>query len=329
MPRSFVCDLNDGDQLDHVLLIRNKQIRNNRNGNPYLQLELTDRTGSLDARYWNVTDAEAHSIESGDFVAVKGKVQLFQGQRQAIINTFRRCDPQSVDPTDFIPTTPKNIDAMLAELREALSCVRDPYLLALARAYLIDDEFMRDFARAPAGVRNHHAYIGGLLEHVLTMLKAFHRIADLYPHLDHDLMRLGIFLHDQGKIRELAYDRSFLYTDEGQLIGHVVIGVEMLNDKRLVAEELLGEPIPEELFRKLKHLIVSHHGSYEFGSPKLPMLPEAIALHHLDNFDAKIHNFAQTIQNDPNSTATWTPYDPSLGRRLYKGNPVAPPASEN
>jgi 3'-5' exoribonuclease len=185
----------------------------------------------------------------------------------------------------------------------------------------MDTDFVAAFCRAPAGVRQHHAYVGGLLEHVVTLLEGADRLAALYPELDRDLLLSGVFLHDIGKVRELTYERSFGYSDEGQLIGHLVIGVEMLNEQVGRTADLTGEPFPQELLLRLKHMILSHHGSYEFGSPKLPMTPEAIALHHLDNFDAKLHRFTRLIREDGNDGSSWTPYDQSLDRRLFKGGP--------
>src|SRR5947208_6562599 len=184
----------------------------------------------------------------------------------------------------------------------------------------MDDEFMEGFCRAPAGVRNHHAYLGGLLEHVVTLLDAADRLAAVYPELDRDLLLAGVFLHDIGKVRELSFGKSFAYTDEGQLIGHLVIGVEMLSEKAARVPDLTGEPFPKELLLRLKHLIVSHHGTYEFGSAKLPMTPEAIALHYLDNFDAKVHSFTRDIREDRNALSAWTPFNQSLQRRLFKGS---------
>jgi 3'-5' exoribonuclease len=320
--RVFVADLAEGDSLEQPMLVRDKQVRTNRNGNAYLMMDLMDRTGSVSARYWNVGEQEARAFEAGDFLDVRGKIQLFQGQLQLIVSNFHRCDPHTLELSDFIPTTPKDVNVLLSDLRASMAKVRDPRLQALAQAFLVDQALVQKLLRAPAGVRNHHAYLGGLLEHVVNLLKVYDRIADLYPELDPDVMRLGILLHDIGKIRVLQYERDFSYSDEGQLIGHLVLGVEILNAKLAEASELLGEPIPEELGNQLKHLIVSHHGSYEFGSPKLPMTPEAIALHHLDNLDAKVHNFNRAIQEDPNAESRWTTYDPKLDRKLFKGSRV-------
>lgn len=324
---SFICDLCDGDNFDDVLLVREKQLRTNRNGNLYLQLELVDRTGSVSARYWNATEGDGRLFDIGDFLAVKGKVQVFQGQLQVIVSSFQKRDRSTVSLTDFVPATDKDVNSLFGELRETMGKVRDPHYQAIVQAFLMDTEFVQGLLRAPAGVRFHHAYLGGLVEHVVTMVKVVDRIADLYPELNIDLLKMGLFLHDVGKVRELRFDCDFSYSDEGQLVGHIVIGVEMLTRKAAIAAELLGEPIPEDKILQLKHLILSHHGQYEFASPKLPMTPEAIALHYLDNFDAKINNFTRTIREDLNLDAMWTPYDPSLNRRLYKGSKPKPPAN--
>lgn len=319
MTRRFVGDLADGDAVEEVLLVRDKQVRTNRNGAPYLQLDLDDRSGSVSARFWNATEADCRAFEPGDFLRIRGKAQLFQGQMQVIIHQYERVEPTEAELADFIPSTEQDVRGLLEELTASLGRIRTPALAAIAKAFLVDEKLLSAISRAPAGVRNHHAYVGGLLEHVVTLLRVAERIEDVYPNLDHDVLKMGIFLHDLGKVRELTYDRGFSYTDEGQLIGHLVIGVELLSDKLPLAAEILGEPIPEETVLVLKHMIVSHHGTHEFGSPKLPMTAEAIALHHLDNLDAKVHNFSRTIQTDPNPTSSWTPYDPALTRRLYKG----------
>jgi 3'-5' exoribonuclease len=180
---------------------------------------------------------------------------------------------------------------------------------------------MRKYSRTPAGVKNHHAYLGGLLEHVVNLMEVIDRVSPCYPAVDRDLLLMGAFLHDMSKIDELSYDRGFSYTDEGQLIGHVVMAVGLLEAKAREAEKLSGEPLPAELLLRLKHMIVSHHGQYEYGSPKLPMTLEAVALHYLDNLDAKLHSFAQQMREDPNVDSPWTHFYPALGRKLFKGSP--------
>jgi 3'-5' exoribonuclease len=319
MSRRFVNQLANGDSVDEVFLVADKQLRANRQGNLYLHLELRDRSGNIGARLWNANEGLARTFEPGDFLQARGKIQVFQGALQVILSHIEPVDPARVEPEDFLPQASQNVAKLTAKLRELLLSVRNPHLRALAECFLIDDEFLRKFTTAPAGIRNHHAYHAGLLEHVVTLMTVADRIADLYPDLDRDLLLVGIFLHDIGKIDELSYDRAFGYTDEGQLVGHLVMGVEMLRDKVERASDLTGEPFPNELLLRLKHMIVSHHGTLEFGSPKLPMTPEAIALHHLDNLDAKVHTFTREIRDDPSRDAPWTPFHQSLGRRIFKG----------
>jgi 3'-5' exoribonuclease len=319
MTRRYLAQMTDGEAVDDVFLVSDKQLRANRNGNMYLQLEVRDRSGAMSARLWNVGEHVFRSFDAGDFLHAKGKVQLFQGALQMILNHIERIENEKVLLADFLPHTPHDVGKLLERLRISLRRVSNPHLKALVECFLMDDDFVRGFSQVPAGVRNHHAYLGGLLEHVVTLLDAAERLLPLYPNLDRDLLLLGIFLHDAGKVRELSFARAFAYTDEGQLIGHIVIGVEMLNEKVKLVPDLTGEPFPTELLLRLKHMILSHHGTYEFGAAKLPMTPEAIALHHLDNLDAKIHSFTRDIREDRNQTSAWTPYNQSLQRRLFKG----------
>src|SRR5262245_35771752 len=319
MPRRFVQELADGEAIDEVYLVTEKQLRANRNGNLYIQVELRDRTGAISARLWNAGEGLFRTFDEGDFLRIKGKVQLFQGNLQMILSNLERIAADKVELPHFLPQTEQDVSKLLERLRGFLLRLGNPHLRALAECFLMDENFVRDFSTVPAGIRNHHAYLGGLLEHVVTLLEAADRIAPLYPELDRDLLMAGIFLHDVGKVRELSFGRVFSYTDEGQLIGHLIIGVEMLNEKAARVPDLTGEPFPTELLLRLKHMILSHHGTYEFGSPKLPMTPEAIALHYLDNFDAKVHSFTRDIREDRNAESAWTPFSQSLQRRLFKG----------
>ena len=322
MSRRFVNQLANGDSLDEVFLVADKQLRANRQGNLYLHLELRDKSGAIGARLWNANEGLARTFEPGDYLQVRGKVQVFQGALQVILSHVEPTDPRQLSAEDFLPQTSQNVAKLTIRLRELLRKIGDPHLRALVDCFLIDDEFLRKFTTAPAGIKNHHAYQSGLLEHVVTLLTVADRITDLYPEVDRDLLMTGIFLHDIGKIEELSYERAFAYTDEGQLIGHLVMGVEMLRDKVDRTADLTGEPFPRELLLRLKHMIVSHHGTHEFGSPKLPMTPEAIALHYLDNLDAKIHTFTREIRDDPCKETSWTPFQQNLGRRLYKGSGI-------
>jgi len=321
MTRRYVNQLSHGDSVDESFLVADKQLRANRQGNLYLQLELRDKTGSVGARLWNATEELARAFEPGDYLRIRGKTQIFQGSLQIILTHIDVLDPKRVEAEDFLPQSSQNVAKLMARLREVLLAMSNPHLRALIECFLIDDDFVRKFTSAPAGIKNHHAYQGGLLEHVVTLLNIAVRIIEFYPEIDRDLLLTGIFLHDIGKVDELSYDRAFAYTDEGQLVGHLVMGVEMLAAKVERTSDLTGESFPVELLLRLKHMIVSHHGSYEFGSPKLPMTLEAVALHYLDNLDAKIHAFSREIRDDPSRDSSWTPFQQSLGRRLFKGTP--------
>ncbi|HZU36721.1 MAG TPA: HD domain-containing protein [Gemmataceae bacterium] len=318
MARRYVHQLADGETIDETFLVSDKQLRANRNGNLYLQLDLRDRTGTINARLWNAGEHVFRSFEAGDFLHIKGKVQLFQGALQIILSHVERTLAEKVELADFLPHTEKDVSKLLERLRQLMR-LNNPHLRALMECFLMDEPLVQGLSKAPAGVSMHHAYIGGLLEHVVTLLDAADRLCPLYPELDRDVLLTGIFLHDIGKVRELSYDKTFVYTDEGQLIGHLVIGVEMLNEKAAQVPDLTGEPFPAELLLRLKHMILSHHGTYEFGSARLPMTAEAIALHYLDNLDAKVHMFTRDIRGDRNPTSAWTPFNQSLQRRLFKG----------
>ena len=321
MSRRYVSQLAHQEAIDQIFLASEKQLRPNRNGNLYLQLELSDRSGSIGARMWNASEQDYRGFDNGDYVRVEGSTQLFQGTIQLIATTIRKAAKGDVNLDDFMILGSKEIDQLVARLSAFLRKIRDPHLLNLAEVFLMDEEFMRKFSRAPAGVKNHHAYLGGLIEHVVNLMELITRIAPLYPSINSDLLLFGAFLHDAGQVDELVYERDFAYTDEGQLIGHVVMAVGLLDRKLREAERLSGEAMPEELVLRLKHMIVSHHGQYEYGAPKLPMTLEAVALHHLDNLDAKVHSFDQLMRDDPNVESGWTNFHHSLGRKLYKGDP--------
>ena len=317
--RRFINTLADGETIEEVFLVSDKQLRANRNADLYLLVELRDRTGVIGARMWNVTEEAMAHINAGDFVTVRGKVQLYQGSLQMILSQIQPTPSERLDPADFVRESGRNAAQVMARLREIVQSIDEPSLRMLIDCFLIDEPLMNLFAEAPAGMKAHHAYRGGLMEHVVNMLEIASRVADLLPGVNRNLLLAGIFLHDIGKTRELSFETGCSYSDEGQLLGHLVIAVEMLTQKIAEVEKLTGEPFPPELTLRLKHLILSHHGSYEFGSPKLPMTPEAIALHYIDNLDAKVHEFTRDIADDPNPQASFTPFNARLDRKLFKG----------
>lgn len=319
MSRRYVNQFTHQESIDQVFLVGEKQLRTNRNDNLYLQVELSDRGGSITARVWNADEDVYRSFDNGDYVHVKGSAQLYQGTMQVIAVKLRKIDPAEVDQADFAPLPAVAVDRLVLRLGEMLRGMDDPALKTLAECFLIDEALMAKLSLAPAGTKNHHAYHGGLLEHIVTLMDVVLRVSPCYPQINGDLLLFGAFLHDLGKTDELSYQCGLGYSDEGQLIGHMVMAVELLNAKLIEAEKLSGEPIPSETVLRLKHLILSHHNEYAFGSPKLPMTIEAIALAQLDNLDAKINTFTKLIEGDPNVDSPWTTYNPNLDRKLYKG----------
>ncbi len=319
MPRQFVKDLNDGEAVDEIYLLADKQLRANRNANLYLLSQLRDRTGMISGLMWNVTETSTAGVDAGHYVHVKGKVQLFQSNMQIILTNIEPADADAINSPDFEEGPNESLDRLMTRMREILLSIDDPSIRAVMECFLIDEPLMQRLGKAPAGVKAHHAYPGGLVEHIVNMLETAKRIEDLYPSVNFNLVLAGVFLHDLGKVREMDSDMSLVYTDEGQLLGHMSIGVEMLTEKIAEVTELTGEPFPTETCLRLKHMILSHHGSYEFGSSRLPMTPEAITLHYIDNLDAKIHEFNREIEADPNSQSSWTPFNARISRKIYKG----------
>lgn len=321
MSRRFISQYGERENVDEVFLASDKQLRANRNGNLYLQVRLTDRTGSVTAMMWNASDQIYGSFDNGDYLRVQATTQFYNGGLQMIVNRLDKADASRIDEADFTTLGSSAVDMLAQRLGEMLRGMKSYPLRNLAECFLMDEAFMGKFARAPAGVKNHHAYHGGLLQHVVSLMELTAVVAPRYPEIDADLLLMGAFLHDASKIDELTYERDLGYSDEGQLIGHVVMAVGLVEDKVRETERLTGEEFPRELVLRIKHMIVSHHGEYEFGSPKLPMTLEAIALHYLDNLDAKIFSVGQIMREDANADSRWTPFQASLGRKLYKGTP--------
>ncbi len=321
MGRRFVEHLRDGESLDEIYLVTDKQLRVNRNGIPFIQMELRDRTGAIPARLFNAGEPIFRTFDNGDYVQCEGKSQLYQGGMQVVLDRVEKVDPHKVIASDFLAQSEQEIPKLYERLRTHLLRLGSPHLRALAECFLMDDQFVRDFTACPAGVKLHHAYLGGLLEHTVVMMDIAERVVPFYPGVDKDLVLMGLFLHDSGKTRELSFSKAFGYTDEGQLIGHIQMGVEMLLEKLTQVPELTGEVFPRELTVRLKHLILSHHGTHEFGSPKVPMTPEAMLVHSIDMMDTRMHMILREIREDRHSPSAWTPYNHTLGRRLYKGGP--------
>jgi 3'-5' exoribonuclease len=319
MTRRYISQFGQQETINEVFVAGGKQLRPNRTGNLYLQVELSDRTGTIGARMWNANETLYKSFENGDYLRVEGSTQIYQGAVQMIIKRIEKLDPSDVDPDDFTPQPAKDAEKLVARLSEMLRGMKDLNLRNLAECFLLDETFMAKLMMAPAGTKHHHAFHGGLLTHIVGLMELVLRVAPCYAQLDGDLLLMGAFLHDLGKVDEMDYQHGLTYTDEGQLIGHLVMAVGMLDAKAAEAEKLSSEAIPPETLLRLKHMIISHHGEYQFGSPKLPMTLEAVALYCLDNLDAKINAFNQLMKEDPNLDSPWTVYQTNLERKLFKG----------
>jgi 3'-5' exoribonuclease len=308
-----IIELQPNQVVTGVYLVHNKDIRQKKSGDPYLTLHLGDRTGELEARMWdNVADV-MDTFERDDFVKVKGLLQIFQNRRQLTVHKMMRVDDREVDFRDFFPVSERDPVEMFAELANIAAGIGNPHLHALVGAVLADDGVASRLRRAPAAKSVHHAYFGGLLEHLLSMCRVGRMVASHYQNIDVDLLLTGIVLHDIGKIFELLYERSFGYTTEGQLLGHIVIGLRMVHEKAAAIADF-----PDRLLTLIEHMLVSHHGELEFGSPKPPMFPEALLLHHLDNLDSKMECMRTSLERDRLVEGCWTTYSAPLDRVVLK-----------
>lgn len=313
MARKFIGDIRPGDSIQQTFLVRDKQLRTQRDGAFYMDLELADRSGSAPGKFWNATRELFEAFDADDFVLVKARAESYRGKLQLVVTDLRRVEPASVDIEEFLPKTAKSVPALLARLREIADGIEDLRLQGLLGAFLDDADFLRRFQRAPAGVSVHHACLGGLLEHSVAVANLALKLTEDYPNLNRDLLVAGAILHDIGKVEAFEFERGFRYSDNGGLLGHLAIGASMIERK---AAGLDG--FPRTLLSHLLHLILSHHGAYEFGSPVLPATAEAIALHYLDNLDAKLGAFETALLADVDEETNWTDWVRAFDRRLYK-----------
>lgn len=317
--RRYISQLGEREEIDDIFVVTEKQLRPNKNGNLYLLMRLSDRTGTVNAMMWNASDRTGRDFESGDYVQVQGATQHYNGNLQIIISSVQPAEPGNVNEEELLQVDRQQGEKLTGRLADLLRTMSDVNLQFLGEAFLVDEQLMKNLKLAPAGIKAHHAYQGGLLEHVVSLMELSLFVADHYEEVDKDLLVIGAFLHDIGKLRELTYERGLGYSDEGQLLGHLTIGIEMLEQKITEAEKLSGETFPKELALRLKHMILSHHGQPEYGSPKVPMTFEALALRNLDELDAKIASFRQIIRDDINDGTGWTNYQPNLGRKIFMG----------
>jgi 3'-5' exoribonuclease len=316
MPHKFVNQIGPGETVDDIYIVKDPILRSTSRGDLYIAMFLSDRTGQLNGRMWQATETVYKALPKPGFVHVQGRSELYQNNLQVIVNNVSVVDADTVRIDDFLARTDKDIGRMFKEVKETVGRIENPQLKALVEEFLADSELMEKFCSAPAAMKLHHACIGGLLEHTHNVLRVAVAILPYYPGMQADLVLAGMFLHDIGKTDELAYDMAFSYTDSGQLIGHVAKSLLMINQK---AEALRtkGVQVNEELLDMLGHIILSHHGAYEFGSPKLPATPEAFLVNCVDDLDAKISQVTEAINTEV-SDSNWTAWKNALQTRLYR-----------
>ena len=315
MKKVFVENIAERDQVEAPFLVKEKTLGMAKNGKPYMTLKLMDRTGEVEGRIWDRVDELSARFSRDDFVQVSAKASVYLGRMQLVIKELSRLDEMEIDLVDFLPVSARPADDMLGELTAVIDSLDDPDLKKLMQQFLSDPDFMAGYTRAPAAKAMHHVCLGGLLEHSLAVARLAADICRRYPDLDRDLLVVGALLHDIGKVAELRYQRSFEYTDAGKLLGHIIIGVEMVEEKI----RALGD-FPLALAVHLKHLLLSHHGQYEYGSPKRPKTMEAVILSFLDDLDSKINGVRTHIDREPDNGSSWTQYHKHYDRYFFKGS---------
>ena len=313
MKKHFINEIKAGDLIDDIFVLSEKILAQKKDGNNFLNVTLSDKTGTIKGVVWDNVDKITAGVTSGDFVHIKGNVNDYKGSLQLVIKKMETFSADEVDPADFLPMTRRNIESMFERLLRITSSVETACLKKLIQAFWNDKEFVRKFNTAPAAKKMHHAYIGGLLEHTLSMVSLADKVAGHYSGINRDLLIAGAMLHDIGKTEEFEYQFRIDYSDQGRLLNHIVIGIEMLDEKLLEIKDF-----PEEKMLLLKHMIVSHHGTREFGSPEPPKTIEAVILNYIDEIDSKVNGIRDFMASeDPNES--WTSYHRLLGRHFYKG----------
>jgi 3'-5' exoribonuclease len=317
----YVSDLQDGQAVSCLFLVCEKGIRTSAKGKSWLELSLRDRTGSIAAKMWDNFEGIAQTFECDDVVMIRGRVKLYRGEKEMTLEQIIPAEEREYDLGDFLAHTKFDVEKLYADLRAAVAGMANPFLKRLLESVIEDPAIAPRLKRAPAAMTMHHAFIGGLLEHVVSLIGLSRGVVAQYPELDADLLLSGIVLHDIGKIEELSYERGVQYTTPGRLLGHITIGAGMVRDK---IKAIPG--FPRELEILVEHLILSHHGSLEFGSPALPQTREAIALHFLDDMDSKMAAMRATLAGE-SGDEEWTDRNPALRRAIlrtdkYLGRPA-------
>lgn len=308
----YIDSLRDGDRITSVYLCKQKSSAMTKTGKEYENVILQDKTGTLDCKIWDPMSSGINEFEAMDYVEVTGRLSTFNGTLQLSIERARKCEEGEYDPKDYLPVSARDINEMYCELMGYITNFTNPYIKKLAESFFVEDEeFIEKFKQSSAAKTIHHGFVGGLLEHTTSVARVCSMLGDLYPIINKDLLMLSALLHDIGKTRELSAFPLNDYTDEGQLLGHIVIGVEMIDEK------LRDFPdFPVKLASEIKHCIVAHHGEFEFGSPKKPALIEALVLSMADNLDAKIEQMTEIFS--ANESMDWLGYNRLLESNIRK-----------
>jgi 3'-5' exoribonuclease len=316
MAHKFINQIEPGEAIDGIYLVKEPILRSTTRGDLYIAMFLCDRTGQLNARMWQATEGIYKALPKPGFIHIQGRSELYQNNLQIVVNNVSVVDTSKVCLEDFLARTDKDTKQMFDEVKKIVGQIKNPQLKALVGEFLADTELMKKFCTAPGGMKLHHDYLGGLLEHTHNMLRVASAILPLYPQVQADLVLAGIFLHDMGKTEELSYEMAFSYTDSGQLLGHIAQTLLMVNQKA-AALAAKGTLIDKQILDALGHIILSHHGEYEFGSPKLPATPEAFMVYYIDDLDAKVSQVTIAIENEPGES-DWTAWKSALQTRLYR-----------
>ncbi len=310
----YIKDIRPGDKILDSFLVAEKNLAFSQKGSPYLNLRLKDRTGEVEGKIWENADEWDKQFKKGDVIQVQSRAVSFKNTLQLSIHDIEKLDEPDINPADFFPTAGRDIEEMFTELMSYVGEMETPYLKSLLESFFKDEAIAMLFKKAPAAKTFHHVYIGGLLEHTLSVVQLLEQVADHYNGIDRDMLITGGLLHDIGKIYEFSYDRIIDYSDQGRLVGHIVIGVEMLDKKIATINDF-----PEHAAMELRHLLLSHHGTQEFGSPKRPKTLEALIVHYIDDLDAKVNAFQGYIDESPDDDSKWTPFHRLFERFIYKG----------
>lgn len=309
----YIKELRENERVIEHYLCRKKESRESRAGKTFLSLKLQDKTGTIDAKVWEITN-DIQAFEENDIVKIDATVGSYMGELQLKVTKLRRSREGEYVDSDFIPATAKDIGEMSAKISELIKSVKTPHIKKLLENIFGDQSRAEIFQKHSAAMYMHHAYMGGLLEHTLSVAEICVFLGARYKYVNEDILIAGALLHDIGKIHELSPLPQNEYTDDGQMLGHIIIGLELVT-----AEIAKIDGFPHETASLIKHCLISHHGEYEFGSPKIPATPEAMILHFADNIDAKLTTFAEIYEKDTNP-GLWTTYQKSLGRFIRKPN---------